>query len=402
MNKYFFVLGNNQALSAAEILSWLRAAGFAYQVIKAQSAYIILEINRNLPEDLLYQLGGTIKFGKILDKTYLNNVNKDFIFSFLEPSEKKFNFGFSVYPENKKLSFKLRGLGLDIKKEFKAKGIPSRLVMSRQESLSSVVVQKNKMLGREGAEIILLLDNGHAWLGKTLAVQPFENLSQRDFGRPQRDDFSGMLPPKLAQIMINLAEPKESDLILDPFCGSGTILQELLLRGFLNIYGSDISEKAVVDSQKNIDWLAEKFSVNSQQVKIFKADINHLPGLLKTKVDKVITEPFLGPPARGFRPEVKIKEIISELTGFYKDAFQALSKILNARARLVIVFPVFSGNKKDFYLPLNLITGDFFHLVEPLPPELEKVYKLSARNTLLYQRPGQQVKREVLLFDYEG
>ena len=58
------------------------------------------------------------------------------------------------------------------------------------------------------------------FLGQTLVVQPFKVLSKRDFGRPARDDHSGMLPPKLAQIMINLARRNDdisTKTILDPF-----------------------------------------------------------------------------------------------------------------------------------------------------------------------------------------
>ncbi len=400
--KYFFILGNNQALSVAEILSWLESAGFDFQVETACDSYLLLDVYKNLPEDLLNQLGGTIKFGQILDKIQAGSITKETVVKLLKPADKKYNFGFSVYPENKKLSFKLRGMGLDIKKEFKSKGIPSRLVMSRQENLSSVVVKKNKMLGQSGAELVFLLDNNNIYLGKTLAVQPFASLSQRDFGRPGRDDFSGMLPPKLAQIMINLAKVKSDEIVLDPFCGSGTILQELLLRGFINVYGSDISEKAVADSQKNIDWLVEKFSVNSQKVKIFKSDIKKLSSLLKIKADKIITEPFLGPPARGKRSKVEIKKIFNDLTIFYKDVFTALPKVLKPAARVVIVFPVLSSGRKDFYLPKGLIVNKNFKQVCVLPRGLRSIYKLSSQKTLVYQRAGQQVKREILVFEYAG
>ena len=87
-------------------------------------------------------------------------------------------------------------------------------------------------------------------LAQTEAVQPFEQFSARDFGRPGRDDLSGMLPPKLAIIMINLAQTPLNSILLDPFCGSGTILSEAVLLGYTNLIGTDISEKAIADSKK--------------------------------------------------------------------------------------------------------------------------------------------------------
>jgi len=66
------------------------------------------------------------------------------------------------------------------------------------------VVEQNKLI-ESGIEFCLIVDKNRVFLGKTLVVQPFKDLSKRDFGRPARDDHSGMIPPKLAQMMINLA-----------------------------------------------------------------------------------------------------------------------------------------------------------------------------------------------------
>ena len=82
-------------------------------------------------------------------------------------------------------------------------------------------------------------------LVKLEGVQNISAYAMRDQKRPKRDAFVGMLPPKLAQIMINLAlgdqEPKDK-LLLDPFCGTGVLLQEALLMG-LKVYGTDLSQK---------------------------------------------------------------------------------------------------------------------------------------------------------------
>jgi hypothetical protein len=40
-------------------------------------------------------------------------------------------------------------------------------------------------------------------------VQDIDAYAERDFERPMRDAFVGMLPPKLAQIMLNLAVGEE-------------------------------------------------------------------------------------------------------------------------------------------------------------------------------------------------
>lgn len=67
----------------------------------------------------------------------------------------------------------------------------------------------------------------------------------RDYGRPARDARVGMLPPKLAQIMLNLSvKDEKSGTVLDPFCGTGVLLQEAALAGF-DFIGSDIEPRMV-------------------------------------------------------------------------------------------------------------------------------------------------------------
>src|SRR3989344_7958542 len=150
---------------------------------------------------------------------------------------------------------------MTVKKQLRSLGISCRLVTSRDKILSSVVVTKNNcheflVLGPppplsspslKGGGGIKGGGGSQERLAKTCAVQEFEEYSQRDYGRPGRGLVFGSMPPKLAKIMINLAQLPASATILDPFCGSGTILQEALLLGYQNVIGSDVSTKAVAD-----------------------------------------------------------------------------------------------------------------------------------------------------------
>src|SRR3989344_9306867 len=232
--QYVFILGHNPKLSAAEILAVLPQA----KVIKETGSFLVLE---NEPIDavaVLARLGGTIKIGEII----ANQISKKVTIEKLKQikQENKLNFGISYYdtkPDN---------LGMEIKKELKAAGVSCRLVTSKDKALSSVIVSKNKC-----AEFLVL---SNRYLGQTLAVQEFEEYSKRDYGRPVRDMLSGSMPPKLAKIMINLGQVLAGATILDPFCGSGTVVQEGLLLGY-RMVGSDISEKAVRDSKQNLEWL---------------------------------------------------------------------------------------------------------------------------------------------------
>lgn len=82
-------------------------------------------------------------------------------------------------------------------------------------------------------------------------------------------------PPKVAQMMINLAGPDRHKILLDPFCGSGTILQEAALLNFQKIYGSDQNSQAVKDSQVNLDWLRKNFGIKTD-ITVGKMNVKNL------------------------------------------------------------------------------------------------------------------------------
>ena len=155
-------------------------------------------------------------------------------------------------------------------------------------------------------------------IGITRSVQPFDEFSRRDYGRPNRDPRSGMLPPKLAQIMINLSRTQKTATLLDPFCGSGTIIQEALLMGYTQVIGSDISQSAVENTKTNLAWL--KLKAQQLIVSNVAALAKHVPA---QSIDAVVTEPYLGPPLLGNVPLEHIKNTLHTLAALYHDAFGA-------------------------------------------------------------------------------
>ena len=100
-------------------------------------------------------------------------------------------------------------------------------------------------------------------IARTKKVQDITDYTDRDRNRPKRDAYVGMLPPKLAQIIINLASGNNQiagKRLLDPFCGTGVIPQEALLMGF-DVYGTDIEQKMIDYSQINIEWLKSRRNI---------------------------------------------------------------------------------------------------------------------------------------------
>ena len=361
--KYIFILGHNPKLSIAEILAVLPQA----TIIEETASFLIVENKEFDGAEMLRRLGGTVKLGEIIGTQISKKVTVEHLKEI--KAKTKLNFGLSYYdckPDN---------LGMEIKKELKDSGVSCRLVTGKDQALSSVIVAKNK------CEEFLIL--GKKWLGKTCAVQEFEDYSLRDYGRPRRDLKSGMMPPKLAKIMINLAQAPAGATILDPFCGSGTVIQEGLLLGH-EMIGSDNSDKAISDTKSNLEWLRVNSRLEVINAKIYKTDVRQIAKTVG-KVDAIVTEPYLGPALRGKEKIHEIKRIIEELSELYETAFSEFRKILNYNGRVVIIFPAFRVGSETLELPI-----------------LEKIKKLGFtqvnKEKLIYSRPGQAVWRQIYVY----
>lgn len=295
----------------------------------------------------------------------------------------KIFYGFSFYGFPKKENTIKKKIGLELKKELRTEGISSRFVEGKDLALSSVIVAKNKLLS-QGKDFLFLRSEREMYLGETLAAQEFENYGRRDFGRPARDTLSGTLPPKLAQIMINLSETQKRGILLDPFCGSGTILSEALVMGYKNIIGSDVSKKAIEDSKKNLEWITKNILHSKFNIPLHNLDARKLSAVVKQQtVDGIATEPYLGPPLRGNEPKEKIQKIIGELHELYLDAFGEFKKILKPKGRVVIIIPAFRYKKEVLSIPII--------------KDIEKI-GFKKENNFLYAREGQKILRDIHVF----
>lgn len=100
---------------------------------------------------------------------------------------------------------------------------------------------------------MMLPDKAGFIIAETVWIQDIEGYSQRDIER-ERSMTVGMMPPKIAQIMINLGtKGNKSMIIWDPFCGLGTTLIEALHSGYRSLRGSDIEPAMQKITQKNME-----------------------------------------------------------------------------------------------------------------------------------------------------
>src|SRR3990167_6807612 len=213
--RYFFIFGNHPMLSSAELTAVLGGGGFIFEM-----GYCVFEREQELDlTDLQERLGGVVKCGVVLKNTSRTSLFDDAYQDIHASAQRnrKFSFGISAYG----VSLPIQQLGLSLKKRLKDEGVSSRFVTSKEPNLSSVIVKTNKLLTDRGRELVLMQTRGEIVIGRTREVQPFAELSLRDYGRPIRDAKSGMIPPKLARMMINMAPPPPRRQHLASLFGAG-------------------------------------------------------------------------------------------------------------------------------------------------------------------------------------
>lgn len=413
MNQYSFALGTNHTLSKIDIVNILLRKGVDFEILEASEEVLIISTDATLDAAVLIdELGSAAKVGEIVKKLESKNFSenrpigqlgeKNLEKKIKEVLGEKFGvkFGLSVYGAGGKL----REVD-EIFREIRNIGWIGE-VRGKERVLSTVAVDKNNLL-TEGIEIVICVGRNGIYVGRTLAIQDYEGYSLRDYGRPGRDTKSGMIPPKLAKMMINLAGRDKNETLLDPFCGSGTILQEMLLLGYQKIIGSDLEQKAIEDTRENLAWLREKFSKKiapETEVKLIKSDVRSLSSKIPYKsISAIVTEPYLGSSkSKTFNLE-KIQKEIKNLEQLYLAAFLEFKKLLKDKGEVVIIFPVFKLGNHFLRLEIleqikqmGFIQRDFLEgKVEGA--ELLKL-QVSERNSVVYFRPGQTVSREIFVF----
>lgn len=373
-----FFFGTHPKLSYAELRAvcetWMQPTQYT---LASCGSYATVTSETVLPyAQYMERLGGTVKIAELID------VNEDTLISWVTahlPTDSKNRFGVSVYgthsPSDRLHS--ARGIGMSLKRALQEEDRSVRFVQSQDPTLSAVIVTKEHLI-EKGLDLCIVVEGSKKTFARTVAVQPFEEFSHRDYGRPGRDSRSGMLPPKLARMMVNLARPKPESSLLDPFCGSGTILQEALLMGVQKVVGSDISEKAVRDTDTNLQWLELPeipLFISSAKELVKDPDFRRL-----APFDAIVFEGFLGQPSP--KPH-EVERIVNLLEELYLENIPRIATSLAPQGTLVGAFPFWRVGGKEAHLPIARI--------------LEKSGLAPIQEPLYYFRPSAVVGREIII-----
>jgi len=385
--KSLCILGRQPKLGLAELESL-----YGDRHLKSLAGATLLDVEAR---DIDFRrLGGTVKVAKLLnvlsiadwsalEKYLLDNIPKHL----KQLPDGKFTLGISVYGLGVE-SDQINQTLLKIKKVIRVSGRPVRVVPNQTPHLNAAQVLYNRLVHKGGWELLLVRDGSRTVLAQTLFVQDIEAYAARDQARPKRDARIGMLPPKLAQIIINLANPPAGSTILDPFCGTGVTLQEAWLMGY-SVIGTDIEERMVEFSAHNLEWLQKQFSKPGAKTFFDHADATkaHWPPF-----DAVASETYLGRPLNNLPPPEKLDKIVRDVNTILEKFLKNLSPQLGKNTPVSLAVPSWRADNGSFRrLPLLDQLGRLgYNRVD---------FKHVARDKLMYFRPGQVVARELVVLN---
>tara|TARA_B100002003_G_C14085195_1_gene522017 strand:+ start:427 stop:1431 length:1005 start_codon:yes stop_codon:yes gene_type:complete len=253
---YFFLLsGENSTLPIAEFKSIIKTYDANSTIHKYNN--IMFSVNGKLNLERILERGAYIKNGGILVGIYnineFNEINNFPDIRFNTFSIKIINY--SNLESSQKLVEKLDD---KIKKTFPE----ARVNLEEPDVIFLTITYEDKLI------ITIKHNFSHKkeWYKRRARMRPFFHPSA--------------LTPKFSRAIINLTRIKENEVLLDPFCGTGSILIE---SGIINIncIGIDISRKMCLGTKNNVKYF------KLDDLGVINADSRYIP--LKN-VDGIVTD----------------------------------------------------------------------------------------------------------------
>ena len=389
---YLSVLGRQSDISIAELEA-------LYSNVKKIGLCLATFDSEETPD--INRLGGSIKIAEKLPQNPLDYLR--------QLPEGKITLGISDYSKNAtKKSAAIEALKL--KKILSRHNRSVRVVENKEAALSTATSLHNGLSGKNTRKIEFIKTNS-AWY-KVIGIQDIDAYSKRDQARPARDAKVGMLPPKLAQILINLCGPLPKDsCILDPFCGTGVVLQEALLMGY-HAYGTDINERMVDYSEKILKWLEKLEKITSEGISergsarisaprpwrrdeatrpedvLFRVAHGDATSFKWTPpIDAVACEGYLGKPMSKIPTEIKLKTEKQECSTIILGFLKNLANQIEPNTPVIIACPAWF-REDGTYSRLEIIDNI-----------LKLGYNVNnkSREGLLYHREKQIVARDIII-----
>ncbi len=271
MARLFFLLsGEHPTLPFSELKAILEAEGYTYRIVKKLVQVFSVEADENCIKPVVLRSAMTrvcclelFSCNASLNEI-VNETRKASLEGFIKPGESfvvrvRRIRSASPHLVSGELEQKLGELILNKMKKTKVN------LKAPEKTFFGILTENQFVFGLKIAEIL---------------PKPFVER------KPRKKPFfhPTAMPAKLARCMVNLAQPNVGELVLDPFCGTASILIEAGLIG-CQVVGFDVQPRMVRGSLQNL----RHYGVEPEGMAV--ADARHLPVV---EVSHVITDPPYG------------------------------------------------------------------------------------------------------------
>ncbi len=443
MTDLVFVLGKNWLLSIAELIVHLQDMGYKCSVIDHSRSAIVMRVNETLDDgqivDIQSHLGGCFKIGRLFwtyDRSIIREafptvgtINQDVRTDLKKVSwinmvwrklgGRKVKFGVSSYATT------LGKSTVDIRRFTRSMDeyIKRALIKAGAKKADYVIydqpdrrdprrlntalwpksIAKHNLLIRPNAEILAVFGEKHVYMAKTIVVYDSMLQQYRDESRPYVA-AQVSTSPKICRTLLTMAGAKKGDTILDPFCGSGTLLMEAALLE-MKCIGIDIEGNAVEGTKSNLRWFGKDLGA-WVDYRIMKGDAREASILVQQIVDAIAFEPDLGPVSSKKMKRAEALKSINSLTELYRDVLRELTKILRPNGKIAMTIPVYIT--KDGEISINLkemLRGTGLVYYPLLPNDVIKHSKAkkselvirTERPTIFERKQGQSIQRAIVM-----
>ncbi len=343
--KYLFILGRNPELSVAEILSYLEKIGNKVVDFSVVNNGMLLEVRQKINPLLVKNLGGTISIGEIISKGksegILNELEKKELYS---GTKNNFNYCVWDFGENEFYD--------EIVEYLKQRFRSEKLKPTLKNLTGSLDLQSGERVFISGSDLIdieffVFSDENEDYFGKIISKTNFKEIEKRDIEKPVRREALA-ISPRLAKIMINLSLVEENEILVDPFCGIGVVLQEALLQD-IKVIGIDKDKTAIEGAAQNLKWA--KFNPKSYTLINNDSSKVSIP-----KANVIVSEPDLGQILKKMPTKERAKDILN----YYENLIIKVINNLKGKisGRIVLTAPFILVNKNE------RIGADFVKIAE--------------------------------------
>ncbi len=413
---FFFKIGYNRSLSKLELSTLFERLNQTDIKTLEWTDYLFVDSDKNHSSKIERELsmtGSLVKMGEVLFEEELEKVENwkkliyDNLLILLKDSsiDKRYSIKVSLdinTGSTKKrihVGSQIRSTIHQLKHDYylNIKLLPKRKPKSKVSmELSPYEYYKENMPNR-GVELVCFIVKSKLIVGYTKWVtNPFDDI-ERDKKRPKRF-FTHGTSLKMARTLVYLAKVHQFGTLLDPFCGTGTILLSALDQR-INAIGIDSDYKCIQASEENLEIAYPPEKQKKLVWQLYKQDSRFLSALNLPLIDAIVTEPYLGPFVKELPAIDEGNKIMKELELLYTEVLGQCIKHLKNKGRIIIIFPLYRYSSEIILttdydkiardLDLNIIKKSML-FNESLPVEIGRSHNTISRYICIFEKQSKE------------